>query len=86
MTTMTQKYIDKNVRLSIEFDNYIARHPELFESIPNGATVVITLSDDDDFSKANISIVEKSRSRRPIVEARKSDGVWNITPLQLKAA
>ena len=83
---MTQKYIDKNILLSIEFDKYIISHPELLASIPKGATIVITLNGDDEFNNASISVIKRSRSKRPVVEARKSDGSWRIAPLQLNAA
>jgi hypothetical protein len=81
MMIMSEAFIQKNVALSLEFDSYVVRHPELFEDIPNGATVVITLSGDSEFNAASISTVKRSRSRRPIVEARKSGRRWSVQPL-----
>jgi hypothetical protein len=86
MANMSEKFIDKNVKLSLEFDSYIARHPELFDNIPDGATVIITLKGDDEFNTASISLVKRSKSKRPVVEAEKSGSVWNIKPLVLKTA
>jgi hypothetical protein len=83
---MSQQFIKKNVKLNLEFDNYIARHPELFESIPDGATIIMTLKGDNEFNDASFSIVRNSRSRRPVVEAQKEGSHWSVQPLQLKAA
>ena len=86
MALMSENFIKKNVKLSLEFDNYIARHPELFDSIPDGATVIMTLKGDDEFNDASISIVRNSRSKRPVVEAQKEGSHWSIQPLQIRAA
>lgn len=74
---MTKAIIQKNIKLSSEFDQYISGNSTAFRRIPNGAHVVITLEKDKVLSDANISMARKSRGSN-FVEAHKSDGKWKI--------
>jgi hypothetical protein len=82
---MSEAFIKKNVKLSLEFDDYLARHPKLLSEIPNGAYIVITLRDDKKFNADSISLVRDKRRKR-IVEAHKSGSAWTIRPLELTKA
>jgi hypothetical protein len=82
---MSEAFIKKNVKLSLEFDEYLAKHPAMFESIPNGAYIVITISGDNKFNADSISIVKNMRKKR-IVEAHKAANKWSLKPLELQAA
>jgi hypothetical protein len=82
---MTDSYIKKNIRLSLEFDNYIARHPSLYDKIPHGAYIVITVKGDDKFNEDSVSIV-RGRRVKNAVEAHKTDSRWTIKPLKLQTA
>jgi Family of unknown function (DUF5647) len=85
MSIMDKVFIDKNVKFSLELDSYLAEHFELYESIPNGAVVVITLRSDKDFTNKSIGIARRSRSKRPIIEAEKSGREWTLRPLSATA-
>ena len=74
---MTNKIIQKNIKLSGEFDTYISGNTGVLRRIPKGAYIVITSSKDKALSDANISIARDSRTGR-FVEAHKSDGRWHI--------
>jgi Family of unknown function (DUF5647) len=82
---MSEAFIKKNVKLSIELDTYLAKHPELYDQIPNGAYIVIAISGDKKFNADSISIVRDKR-RKKVVEAHKSASKWSLRPLQLQAA
>lgn len=86
MKSMTKQFVQKNIELSLEFDNFLAKHPELYDSIPNGAVVVITLESDKKFSEASIQIVKHYPKKQPIVEARKENSEWVLHPLTLSPA
>jgi hypothetical protein len=77
---MSEAFIKKNVKLSLEFDGYLAKHPDLFKDIPNGAYIVITVSGDDKFNADSISIV-KNMKRKKLVEAHKTSSSWSLKPL-----
>jgi hypothetical protein len=79
---MSEAFTKKNVKLSLEFDDYLARHPNLFAEIPNGAYIIITLSNDKKFNAESLSLV-KDRRRKKVVEAHKSGTAWSVRPLQL---
>lgn len=81
---MTEAFIKKNVKLSLEFDTYLANHPVLFEKIPNGAYIVITIKDDIEFNKDSISTVKRIRNKK-VIEAHKTASRWNLRPLELQA-
>jgi hypothetical protein len=82
---MSEAFIKKNVKLSLEFDDYLVKHPKLFSEIPNGAYIVITLNNDKQFNVESLSLIRDKR-RKKIVEAHKSGKVWSIRPLELTAA
>lgn len=77
---MSDAFIKKNVRLSLEFDSYLAKHPSLFDQIPNGAYIVITVSGDNKFNADSLSTV-KDRRHKKIVEARKLRAGWSLREL-----
>lgn len=78
---MSESFIKKNAKLSLEFDAYVAKHPQLFQDIPNGAYIVITLQDDTQFNTESLSLIRDKR-RKKIVEAHRSGSAWRIRPLQ----
>lgn len=82
---MSEAFIKKNVKLSLEFDEYLSKHPTLFKEIPNGAYIVITVSNDMKFNKDSISIVRNVKHKK-IVEAHKSSDSWSLRPLTLSFA
>ena len=82
---MGEAFIKKNVKLSLEFDEYLAKHPNLFEQIPNGAYIVITIKGDTKFNKDSISIVKDIKHKK-VVEAHKTAKSWSLRPLKLQAA
>lgn len=82
---MSEAFIKKNVKLSLEFDDYLVKHPKLLSEIPNGAYVFITLNKDEKFNTDSISLVRDKR-RKKVVEAHKSGSAWSIRPLELASA
>jgi len=77
---MSEAFIKKNVKLSLEFDNYLANHPNLFKAIPNGAYIVITVNGDTKFNIDSFSIVKDIKNKK-IVEAHKSRNSWSLRPM-----
>ena len=79
MQLMSEQFVKRNIKLSMEFDEYIVKHPELFKRIPSGAYIVITVKNDPKFTKESVSIVKNSR-RKKIIEAQKSGASWTLRP------
>lgn len=74
---MSNKFIEKNIKFTLEFDKYIAKNPRVLKNVPSGSCVVITVKGDDDFSKRSIEIAEKTRERnQDCIEARKDGANW----------
>jgi hypothetical protein len=87
MRSMTKKFVQKNIKLSLEFDKYLAKHPELYDEIPDGAVVVITLKYDKKFTADSISIIQSHyTAKQPIVKAEKARRKWSLSPLTLSPA
>jgi len=82
---MSEAFIKKNMKLSLEFDNYLATHPRAFSAIPNGAYIVITSQGDAQFNAISLSLI-KDKRRKKIVEAHKTGSSWRIQPFQLATA
>jgi len=78
---MSKELIQKNIKLSHEFDNYVSHSSHAYSRIPKGAHVVITTSTDKELSNANMSLMRRSRSAR-FVEAHKSSTGWVIKTLR----
>ena len=68
------------MRLSLELDRYLSRHPNLIDRIPNGAHVIITVKGDSVFNKSSRSLVERMRAQK-IIEARKEGTRWTLQQL-----
>ena len=73
---MTKKIIEKNIKLSLEFDTYLNEHPDLYARIPNGASVFITVKGDAKFNRNTVGTVSGIRGK--IVEARKEGSRWTV--------
>lgn len=80
---MTNALIKKNIKLSGDFDAYVANNPRELKSLSKGAYVVLTSSSDKKLSEANLSVARNSKSGKFIV-AHKSDGRWHIKPFHRK--
>lgn len=78
---MSEAFIKKNVKLSLEFDDYLVKHPDLFAEIPNGAYIVITVGSDNRFNADSLSLI-RNRRHKKVVEAHKAGASWSIRPLQ----
>lgn len=76
---MTKALIQKNLKLSHEFDSYVSKHRGALKSLSGGVRVVLTSSSDSKLSDANISLARNSNSGK-FVEARKTDRGWKIKP------
>jgi len=72
---MTKKIIQKNIKLSLEFDTYLNKHPDLYTKIPNGASI-ITVKGDNEFNQNNTENISSIRGK--VVEARKEGGHWTV--------
>lgn len=84
---MSDAFIKKNTKLSIEFDDYLLKHFDLLDKIPDGAYVVITVKGDEKFNDASISMVRGMMTKRDkVVEAHKANRRWSVRPLQHQAA
>ena len=79
---MSKTIIQKNIKLSLEFDTYISKHPSVFKSLPRGVNVIMTSSSDKKLSEANRSIAKSSRSGK-FVEAYKSSKGWIVRPVSV---
>ncbi|MDO8659386.1 MAG: hypothetical protein Q7K54_02180 [Candidatus Parcubacteria bacterium] len=74
---MTKKIIEKNIKLSLEFDKYLNNNPDLYIKIPNGASIFITVKGDSKFNEVNRESISSTQGK--IIEARKTDGHWTVS-------
>jgi len=54
----SQLVADKVFELSEQFNRYVFDHPEILDSIPDNAVLVLLDMDDPEFSKANLDLAE----------------------------
>jgi hypothetical protein len=73
------KFVKKNIRLSMEFDSYIWRHPRVLEKIPNKSVVYFTVVGDDDFNVwSGIAAGKVADRKDKFVQVRKEKNRWKI--------
>jgi len=77
---MSEKFIKKNIKLSLEFDRYVSKHSDAIAKIPRGAYVVMTVKGDEKFNRDSKSLVQKTGTKK-YMEARKEGTKWNLQPL-----
>lgn len=82
---MSEANISKNVKLSIEFDQYLVNHPKQLSKIPNGAYIIITVNGDNSFNKESISLI-KEHPRKKFIEAHKTSKNWLVRPFEKQPA
>ena len=79
---MSKKFVEKNIKLSLEFDKYLAKNPKAYNKIPKGACIIITQKGDKIFNKASIAIVRSAKEeKQKCIEARKEGAHWILQPL-----
>jgi len=80
---MSKQFVEKNIKLSLEFDRYVSKNPQVFKKIPNGACVVFTERGKAGFNKNSRVMAEKvsARSHQKCIEARKEGSRWILQPM-----
>lgn len=82
---MSNNFIEKNIKLTLEFDKYVANNPQVLKSVPSGSCVVITVKGDDVFSKNSIKVAEKTKEKdQNCIEARKEGANWILRSLDVE--
>lgn len=75
-------FVEKNLKLGLEFDRYVVCNADVLAKIPRGAHVVITVKGDNAFNRSSMQIVKKvSGIHSRIIEARKEGRKWVIRSL-----
>ncbi|MDP3696814.1 MAG: hypothetical protein Q8R55_02155 [Candidatus Taylorbacteria bacterium] len=76
---MTQKYIKKNLALSLEFDRRVVRNPDIMGKVPNGACIIITTKGDESFNRESRSLAQKfTKGGEKCFEAKKEGSRWSV--------
>lgn len=79
---MSKKFIEKNIKLSLEFDKYLAKNPRAYNKIPKGACIIITQKGDKVFNRASMTIAKSAKEeKQKCIEARKEGARWILEPL-----
>ncbi len=80
---MSKQHIQKNIKLSLDFDSYVSRNPKVLNRVPTGAHIVFVSSNDKKFSEHNLNIARNSKSGRFMV-AHKKGSDWEIESLPVR--
>lgn len=63
-----QELFTKNQQLSTEFELYLSEHPEIEETIPDNAMIVLLPEYDEELSRKNLELADKNREEgQPLV-------------------
>lgn len=80
---MSKQQIQKNIKLSLDFDTYISKHPKVLNRVPSGARIVFVSSGDRKFSESNLEIARNSRTGGFVVASKKGSD-WKIESFSSK--
>ena len=72
-----RKFIEKDIKLSDDFSNYINSHQDVFKNVPKNPCIIITDQNDKDF---NASKVRLSKDIKNCFIAEKTAGKWALSP------
>mgnify|MGYP001197092929 CR=1 FL=1 len=76
---MTQKFIKKNLKLSLDFDHHVVRDPNILAKVPKGACIVITTKGDKHFNRESKVLAESvTKDGEKCFEARKEGSRWTV--------
>jgi hypothetical protein len=73
---MSKDLIQKNLKLSLEFDRYIVENPAVLKGLSRGTEVVITSARDRKLSEENLRMALSGSGK--FVEVRKEGKSWKI--------
>lgn len=78
---MTKKVIGRNIKLSLEFDKYIASHPDTLRKVPRGVCIVPTVKGDKIFNRTSFSTAHSIKGKwQKCIEVRKEGKQWVVYP------
>ena len=73
--------LEKNLRLSADFNSYVATNTDIVIDLPNNACIVFDSKLDEGLSKKNLSIAKKvQREGKKCYVAMKSKKEWIVKP------
>ena len=76
---MRNEFIQKNIKLSLDFDSYASRNPKIYDNIPKGSWVVLTVKGDAKFNRLSKSLVKNARVKKEkIVIAQRDGKKWKV--------
>lgn len=79
---MSKNFIKKNIKLSLELDKYLAKHPDGFDKIPDKSCLIITVKGDDEFNRGSMAIAKSAGEKKQrFIEARKEGMRWVFEPI-----
>lgn len=73
---MTQKTIEKNTTLSSAFGDYISKHPDILESVPQNAQIIMGDESDRGFTQRNARAFKRANGK--LYQAVKGRHGWKI--------
>lgn len=80
---MSKKDIQKNFKLSEDFNSYVVRNPKVVKNIPENACIIMTPKNDSKLSEKNLKLAEKimKKEHKPCFRAMKENQKWKIKPI-----
>jgi hypothetical protein len=76
---MSEQFVRKNIKLSLEFDRYLSGRPDFIFKIPNKGYIVFTVKGDNKFNESAWALIGKVKTdRKKVVEVRKEGNGWKI--------
>ena len=83
---MSKVFVSKNIKLSLDFDNFITQKPDILKRVPSGAWIIFTKKGDNTFNKQSrqLGLKVKKNQRKRVVEARKEGSAWILELLNAK--
>ncbi|MEJ0021261.1 MAG: DUF5647 family protein [Candidatus Doudnabacteria bacterium] len=76
---MNTLFVQKNIKLSFEFDKYASKNPRVWNKIPNGSLVIFTIKGDDAFNTwSGYSAGKVKGKNQKVIQAIKEHNTWRV--------
>ncbi len=81
---MTKKNIQKNLKLSYDFNVYVVRHPEMLKGISSSACIVMGSFRQPELTKKNKKMASKitKDKKKKCYQAMRIKNGWSIAQIQ----
>ena len=73
--------VEKNLKLSADFNSYVVQHPSIMRRMPESACIIFESGTDAQLTRENRKLAQEMNSKgKKCYIAKKKKGYWSLRP------